>query len=214
MLFAAGPIAGWNSTVFPPYFVLGAAFSGFAVVSMIAVVLRHALGLRNLVTPRHLDLLGKLTLLTGMMTAFGYWAELFDTLYGGDPQELATLHDRLFGVYAWSYWGAVFANFVPLQLLWWRRVRTNPALLFAIGLSASIGMWLERYMLLVTTLYRDWLVSSWQHYHPSFWDWSLYAGMLGVFLTLFLLFVRFLPVISAFEIKEAIFEEKQEQGRA
>jgi Ni/Fe-hydrogenase subunit HybB-like protein len=213
MLFAAGPIAGWSSTVFPPYFVAGAAFSGFAVVSMIAVVLRHALGLRNLVTPRHLDLLAKLTLLTGLMTAYGYWAEVFDTLYGSDPQELATMSDRLFGIYAWSYWGAVIANFVPLQLLWWRPVRTNPALLFLIGLSATVGMWLERYMLLVTTLYRDWLVSSWQHYHPSFWDWSLFAGMLGVFLTLFLLFVRFLPVISAFEIKEAMFEEK-EQGRA
>jgi molybdopterin-containing oxidoreductase family membrane subunit len=214
MLFAAGPIAGWTSTVFPPYFVLGAAFSGFAVVSMIAVVLRHALGLRNLVTPRHLDLLATLMLATGMMTAYGYWAEAFDTLYGSDRQDLATLHDRLVGAYAWSYWGAIVANFVPLQLLWWRRVRINPALLFAIGLSVSIGMWLERYMLLVTTLYRDWLVSSWHHYHPSFWDWSLYAGMLGVFLTLFLLFVRFLPVISAFEIKEAMFEEKEEQDRA
>ena len=213
MLFAAGPIAGWSSTVFPPYFVAGAAFSGFAVVSMIAVVLRHALGLRNLVTARHLDLLAKLTLLCGLMTAYGYWSEVFDTLYGSDPQELETMRDRLVGAYAWSYWGALVANFVPLQLLWWRSVRTNPALLFAIGLSVSIGMWLERYMLLVTTLYRDWLVSSWQHYHPSFWDWSLFAGMLGVFLTLFLLFVRFLPVISAFEIKEAMFEEK-EQGRA
>jgi molybdopterin-containing oxidoreductase family membrane subunit len=213
LLFAAGPIPGWNSTVFPPYFVLGAAFSGFAVVSMIAVVLRHALGLRNLVTPRHLDLLAKLLLATGMMTAYGYWAEVFDTLYGSEPHELATLHDRLFGAYAWSYWGAVVLNFLPLQALWWRGVRTNPLPLFAIGLSVSIGMWLERYMLLVTTLYRDWLVSSWHGYHPSFWDWSLYAGMLGVFLTLFLLFVRFLPVISSFELKEALFEEKEE-GRA
>jgi Ni/Fe-hydrogenase subunit HybB-like protein len=217
MLFAAGPIAGWNSTVFPPYFVAGAAFSGFAVVSMIAVVLRHALGLRDLVTPRHLDLLAKLMLVTGMMTAYGYWAETFNTLYGNDPQELETMRDRLVGAYAWSYWGAVFFNFVPLQLLWWRRVRINPVLLFLIGLAAVIGMWMERYMLLVTTLYRDWLVSSWQRFYPSFWDWSLFAGMLGVFFTLFLLFVRFLPVISAFEIKEAMFEEKEElegPGRA
>src|SRR6185437_4316105 len=174
MLLAAGPINGWNSTVFPPYFVAGAAFSGFAVVSMIAVVLRHALGLRNLVTARHLDLLAKLPLLCGMMTAYGYWAETFDTLYGNDPQELETMRDRLVGVYAWSYWGAVFFNFVPLQLLWWYRVRTNPVLLFLISLSCVIGMWMERYMLLVTTLYRDWLVSSWQRYHPSIWDWSLF----------------------------------------
>ncbi|MEP9396381.1 NrfD/PsrC family molybdoenzyme membrane anchor subunit [Mesorhizobium sp. KR2-14] len=209
LLFAAGPLPGWNSTVFPPYFVLGAAFSGFAVVSMIAVVLRHALGLGNLVTARHLDLLGKLLLATGLMTAYGYVIEVFDTLYGGDRQEMDTLMSRVAGTYAWSYWGAVVANFVPLQLLWWRGVRTNPILLFLIGLSVAVGMWLERYMLLVTGLYRNYLVSSWGDYHPSFWEWSLFAGMLGVFLAPFLLFVRFLPVISAFEIKETLFEERE-----
>jgi molybdopterin-containing oxidoreductase family membrane subunit len=212
LLFAAGPIPGWASTVFPPYFVLGAAFSGFAVVSMIAVILRHALGLADLVRERHLDLLGKLLLATGLMTAYGYWAEVFDVLYSGEKQEWATLLDRLAGDYAWSYWGAVIANFLPLQLLWFRSVRTNPVLLFLISLSVTIGMWFERYMLLVTSLYRDWLVSSWGEYHASFWEWSLFAGMIGVFLVPFLLFVRFLPVISAFEIKETIFEEKREHA--
>ncbi|WP_343715553.1 NrfD/PsrC family molybdoenzyme membrane anchor subunit [Inquilinus sp.] len=212
LLFAAGPIPGWNSTVFPPYFVLGAAFSGFAVVSMIAVALRHALGLERLVTGRHLDRLGMLLLATGLMTAYGYLAEVFDTLYGGDPQELQTLADRLAGAYAWSYWGAVLCNFLPLQLLWWRRVRRHPALLFAIGLSVAIGMWFERFMLLVTTLYRDYLVSSWGDYAPSVWEWSLLAGMFGVFLVPFLLFVRFLPVISAFEIEEAQHEEEAGHG--
>ena len=207
LLFAAGPIPGWTSTVFPPYFVLGAAFSGFAVVSMIAVVLRHALRLQDLVTPHHLDLLAKLLLTTGLMTAYGYWAEVFDALYGGNQLDLDTLADRVSGIYAWSYWLAIAANFLPLQLLWWRGVRVQPLLLFLIGLSVSIGMWLERFMLLVTSLYRDYLVSSWHEYQPSFWEWALFAGMLGVFLTLFLLFVRFLPVISAFELKEAMFEE-------
>jgi Ni/Fe-hydrogenase subunit HybB-like protein len=209
LLFAAGPIPGWSSTVFPPYFVLGAAFSGFAIVSMIAVVLRHALGVGALVTERHLDLLGKLLLATGLMTAYGYWAEAFDTLYGGDQQEVATLHDRLSGQYAFSYWGALVANFLPLQLLWWKRFRIDPRALFLVGLAVAIGMWLERYMLLVTTLYRDYLVSSWGHYHPSIWEWLLFAGMLGVFLAPFLLFVRFLPIISAFEVKAAIFEGKE-----
>jgi molybdopterin-containing oxidoreductase family membrane subunit len=209
LLFAAGPIPGWSSTVFPPYFVLGAAFSGFAVVSMIAVVLRHALGLENLVRERHLDLLGKFLLATGLMTAYGYWAEIFDAFYSGEKQEIGTLIDRLAGSYAWSYWGAAIANFLPLQLLWLRAVRTNPLLLFLIGLSVTIGMWFERYMLLVTSLYRDWLVSSWGEYHASFWEWSLFAGMLGVFLVPFLLFVRFLPVISSFEIKEVLFEEER-----
>jgi Ni/Fe-hydrogenase subunit HybB-like protein len=208
LLFAAGPIPGWTSTVFPPYFVLGAAFSGFAVVSMIAVVLRHALGLGDLVRERHLDLLGKFVLATGLMTAYGYWIEVFDAFYAGEKQELGTLFDRISGAYAWSYWGAVILNFVPLQLLWFRSVRTSPLLLFLIGLSATVGMWFERYMLLVTTLYRDWLVSSWGEYHASFWEWSLFVGMLGVFFVPFLLFVRYLPLISAFEIKESNFEEE------
>ncbi|WP_372097556.1 NrfD/PsrC family molybdoenzyme membrane anchor subunit [Tistrella mobilis] len=209
LLFAAGPIPGWASTVFPPYFVLGAAFSGFAVVSMIAVVLRHALGLGNLVRPRHLDLLGKLLLATGMMTAYGYCAEVFDVLYSGREHEIRTLTDRLTGAYAWSYWGAVIGNFVPLQLLWFRRLRSSPTALFLIGLSVAIGMWFERYMLLVSSLYRDWLVSSWGEYHASFWEWALFAGMLGVFMVPFLLFVRALPVISAFEVNEAALEEKE-----
>jgi molybdopterin-containing oxidoreductase family membrane subunit len=208
LLFAAGPVPGWASTVFPPYFVLGAAFSGFAVVAMIAVVLRHALGLEDLVRERHLDLLGKFLLSSGLMTAYGYWAEVFDVLYAGEKQELGTLMDRLGGAYAWSYWGAVVANFLPLQFLWFRSVRTSPLLLFLIGLSVTIGMWFERYMLLVTSLYRDWLVSSWGEYHVSFWEWALFAGMFGIFLVPFLLFIRFLPVVSSFEVKEALFEEE------
>ncbi|MBE7185713.1 MAG: polysulfide reductase NrfD [Methylobacterium mesophilicum] len=215
LLFAAGPIPGWTSTVFPPYFVLGAAFSGFAVVSMIAITLRHAFRLEDLVTERHLDLLGQLLLACGLMTAFGYFAEIFDALYSGDSQDLNTLFDRLSGQYAWSYWGAVLCNFVPLQLLWWKRLRTAPLALFAVGAFVTVGMWLERYMLLVTTLYRDYLVSSYGEYHASFWEWSLFAGMIGgVFFMPFLLFVRFLPMMSAFELKEARFEDQKERQGA
>ncbi|MBZ6075699.1 NrfD/PsrC family molybdoenzyme membrane anchor subunit [Microvirga puerhi] len=212
LLFAAGPIPGWNSTVFPPYFVLGAAFSGFAVVSMIATVLRYAFDLEDLVTARHLDLLGKLLLASGLMTSYGYISEVFFTLYSGVQHDVLTLQHRLGGTYAWSYWGAVICNFVPLQLLWWHNIRTNPLPLFLIGLSVTVGMWCERYMLLVTALYKDYLVSSWGEYHASFWEWSLYIGTLGVFLVPFLLFVRFLPMISSFEIKEALYEE-EERGR-
>ncbi|MBW8783186.1 MAG: polysulfide reductase NrfD [Novosphingobium sp.] len=211
LLFAAGPIPGWNSTVFPPYFVLGAAFSGFAVVAMIAIGMRAALPLKALVTPWHLDMLGLALLATGLMTAYGYFSEVFDALYAGG-EELATLGDRLHGQYAWSYWGAVILNFVPLQLLWSRAMRRNPWVLFAISLSVAIGMWMERFMLVVTSLYRDWLVSSYGHYTPSFWDWALYAGMGGVFLVPFLLFVRFLPVISAAETKEEEHDEAAEHG--
>lgn len=219
LLFAAGPIPGWASTVFPPYFVLGAAFSGFAVVAMIAAVLRRALDLGDLVSERHLDLLGKFLLATGLMTAYGYWAEVFDVVYAGDPKGLRTLTDRTFGAYAWTYWGAVVLNFLPLQLLWIRAVRIRPVPLFLISLCVTIGMWLERYMLLVTSLHRDWLVSSWGDYYPSIWELTLFAGMLGVFLAPFLLFVRFLPVISAFEIKETLATDRRhkqppDQGRA
>lgn len=206
LLFAAAPIPGWNSTIFPPYFVLGAAFSGFAVVLMITVSLRRALGLQDLVTERHLDLLAIFLLATGLMTAYGYCAEVFDTFYGGERQEVATLMDRLTGTYAYSYWGAVILNFVPLQLLWIKAVRRRHLITFFIALSVTVGMWYERYMLLVTALYRDYLVSSFGEYHASIWEWGLYLGMLGVFLTPFLLFIRFLPVISAFEVKEALRE--------
>lgn len=205
MLFAAGPVPGWNSTIFPPYFVLGAAFSGFAVVTMIAVVLRHMLGFEALVTPRHLDMLGCLTLACGMMTAFGYLADAFTALYAGG-RELETLQDRLGGPYAWSFWGAVILNFAPLQLLWSRRIRRAPLSSFAIGLSVAVGMWMERYMLLASSLSRDWLESSARTFHPTFWDWSLYAGLIGFFMSAFLLFVRFFPVISVFEIRERAAE--------
>jgi molybdopterin-containing oxidoreductase family membrane subunit len=201
LLLAAGPIPGWTSTVFPPYFVLGAAFSGFAVVSMIAVVLRHALGLQDLVTAKHLDQLGKLTLVTGLMTGYGYFAEVFNALWSGDPIELDTLANRLVGPFAWSYWAAIAFNFLPLQLLWWKRVRVSPLPLFLISLSVAFGMWFERFMLLAATLSHHGLVSSFGHYRPSFWEWSLYAGSIGLFLTLFLLFVRALPIISASELK-------------
>jgi molybdopterin-containing oxidoreductase family membrane subunit len=202
LLFAAGPVPGWNSTLFPPYFVLGAAFSGFAVVSMLAVVIRALLGLRDLVTDWHLDMLGRLTLACGLMTAYGYVFEVFSAALAGG-YEADTLHDRFFGPYAWSFWGAVLFNFVPLQLLWWRRFRVSSVAAFLIGLSVAVGMWMERYMLLVSTLYRDWLESSSGLFHATFWDWAVYVGFIGFFLSGLLLFVRLLPVISAFEIKEA-----------
>jgi len=208
LLFAAGPLPGWNSTVFPPYFVLGAAFSGFAVVSMIAIVLRHAFHLQNLVTVQHLDLLAKLLLATGLMTAYGYVIEIYATYYGGERYELETLWDRFTGAYAFSYWGAIVCNFLPLQLLWLRGARTSPLLLFLISLSVAVGMWFERYMLIVTGLYKDYLPSSWGLYDVSVWEWTLYAGTMGVFFVPFLLLVRFLPMISAFEIKETFYESQ------
>ena len=210
LLFAAGQIPGWHSTIFPPYFVLGAAFSGFAVVAMIAIALRALFHLDNLVTDDHLDLLGKVLLACGLMTAYGYVFEVFDALYSGDAHDIQTLHDRFFGAYAWTYWGAIIFNFVFLQGLWWRPVRRSAWALFLISSAVAVGMWLERYMILVTSLYRDFLVSSWGQYTPTFWDWSTFFGTIGLFMVPFLLIIRLFPVISIFETKEVLHEEQTE----
>ncbi|CAM5332263.1 hypothetical protein AFEL58S_00946 [Afipia felis] len=209
LLFAASQIPGWHSTLFPPYFVLGAAFSGFAVVSIIAIALRAMFNLRNLVTERHLDILGKVLLATGLMTAYGYVFEILDILYSGKNHDLQTLIDRMTGAYSWTYWGAVFFNFVVLQALWWRPARRTPWALLLISVSVVIGMWLERYMILVTSLYQDFLVSSWSKFTPTFWDWSTYFGTLGLFLVPFLLAIRFIPSISIFETEKTLAEEKE-----
>jgi Ni/Fe-hydrogenase subunit HybB-like protein len=133
--------------------------------------------------------------------------EAFDAWYSGDEFERETLFDRWAGVYAWSYWGAVVGNFVPLQALWFRAVRYSPPALVMIAASVTVGMWLERFMLLVTALYRDFLPSSWHAYVPTFWDWAVFAGTIGLFFFLFLLFVRLLPMISMFELKEVFHDE-------
>src|SRR5207237_2569064 len=141
---------------------------------MIAIAIRALFKLQNLVTDDHLDILGKVLLATGLMTAYGYVFEAFDAFYSGNAHELQTLSDRFFGAYAWTYWGAVVFNFVFLQPLWWRSVRRKPWTLFLISMSVAIGMWLERYMILVTSLYRDFLVSPCGSYTPSVWYWATY----------------------------------------
>jgi len=148
-------------------------------------------------------------LATGLMTGYGYVFEVVDALYSGNPHDLQTLLNRTSGAYAWLYWGAIAFNFVPLQLLWWRVVRRTGWSLLLISVSVIIGMWLERYMILVTTLYRDFLVSSWSHYTPTFWDWSTYVGTIGLFLVPFLLAIRFIPVISIFETEKTLLDEQE-----
>jgi molybdopterin-containing oxidoreductase family membrane subunit len=135
---------------------------------------------------------------------------VFDAFYSGDEHELQTLLDRTVGAYAWTYWGAISFNFLPLQALWWRGVRRTGWSLLLISVAVVIGMWLERYMILVTSLYRDFLVSSWSHFTPTFWDWSTYFGTIGLFLVPFLLAIRFIPMISIFETKEQLHEEQEE----
>ena len=144
------------------------------------------------------------------MTAYGYVFEVFDALYSGGAHEMQTLIDRIEGAYAWTYWGAIVFNFIPLQALWWRSVRRSGWSLLLISVSVALGMWLERYMILVTSLYRDFLVSSWGAFTPTFWDWSTYFGTIGLFLVPFLIAIRVIPMISIFETEELLHEEQEE----
>ncbi|WP_206340824.1 hypothetical protein [Marinicauda algicola] len=210
MLMAAGPIPGWHTTIFPPYFVLGAVFFGFAVVAILASALRWTFELTDLITERHMAMVGIMLLASGMMTAYGYAMELFGAWYSADGFERQTAVDRLFGPWAPAYWGAVILNFASIQLFWLRRFRRSPLVLFLVGLAVAAGMWLERYFLVVSALSRDFLSSSWGPYWPSVWEWALFAGSIGLFGVLFLLFARFLPVISIFEIREVVHDLNEE----
>ena len=209
LLFAVGIEPGWHTTIYPPYFVLGAVFEGFAVVLLISITLRHAFGFQDLVSDRHLDQLAKLMLAFGLMTGYGYVYDAFGARYSGDPYERHALLDQWSGAYSWAYWGAVFCNFVVLQAVWFRAARSRAAVLFIVAASVTLGMWFERFMLLTSVLHRDFLPASWRLYVPTFWDWAVFAGTISLFFFLFVLFVRLLPMISMFELKEVLHEDEK-----
>ncbi len=203
MDFAVSQVPGWNNTIMPPYFVAGAVFAGFAMVLILAIPLRKAFGLENLITMRHLDNSAKLMLATGMIVVYGYGVELFDAWYSGLEFERFMALNRVFGAdHGWAFWLLILANGVAIQPLWFRSIRRNPLALFVIAVIVSIGMWLERFVIVAVTLTKDFLPSSWGDYVSTFWDWSLYLGTFGVFGTLFLLFIRLLPSIATTEMKE------------
>ena len=199
--FAVSVIPGWHTTVFPPYFVAGAIFSGFAMVMTMSIPVRKFYGLEDFITMRHLDNMAKVMLATGLIVSYGYMMEVFVAWYSGSPYEEYMVANRMKGPYAPFYWALIACNVVIPQLLWSRRVRRNLLLLFIISIIVNIGMWLERFIIVVTSLHRDYLPSSWGMYKPTFWDWSTYFGTIGLFLTLLFLFIRFLPVISIAEIR-------------
>ena len=199
--FAISIIPGWHATIFPPYFVAGAIYGGFAMVLTIAIPLRWLYGLDDLVTGRHLDYMGRVVLATGLFVAYGYTIEAFTAWYSANAFEEYMILNRFAGPYAPMYWALIVFNVVLPQALWFERVRTSVPLLFAVAMSVNVGMWLERYVIVVTSLHRDFLPSSWGMYGGTFWDWSLFVGSMGLFITLFLLFIRFLPMISIFEMR-------------
>ena len=199
--FSIANLPGWHSTIFPPYFVAGALFSGFAMSLTLAIPLRAIFGLQDFITPRHLANMAKLLLACGLVVSYSYAVEIFTAFYSADRFESATVIDRMRGDYAWIYWLVISCNVLVPQLVWLRAIRASPPALFVIAALVNVGMWCERFMIIVTSLHRDFLPSSWGHFAPTFWDWATLAGSLGTFALLFLLFVRFLPVISMSEMR-------------
>ena len=209
MDFAAAIVPGWHTTIFPPYFVAGAIFSGFAMVVTLAIPLRAVYGLQSFVTLRHLDNMAKIILATGSIVAYGYTAEVFFSYYSGNPYERYVTINRALGPYAWSYWALIACNIVTPQLLWFRSVRRSAPVLFVIALVINVGMWLERFVIVVVSLHRDFLPSAWGMYYPTIWDFVHFVGSLGLFFTLLFLFIRLLPMISIFELRELVHETEE-----
>ncbi|MCL4814076.1 MAG: polysulfide reductase NrfD [Vicinamibacteraceae bacterium] len=202
--FAVSLLPGWHATIFPPYFVAGAIFSGFAMVLTLLIPLRAIYGLQSYITARHLDVMAKVMLATGWIVFYGYLMEAFVAWYSGVQYERFVIWNRMTGPYWWAFWALILCNGLVPQLLWIRKVRYTPVILFAISIVVNIGMWLERYVIIVTSLHRDFLPSSWGMYSGTMWDWSFYLGTIGLFLTLFYLFIRVLPMISIFEMRTLV----------
>jgi Ni/Fe-hydrogenase subunit HybB-like protein len=209
--FAVGIVPGWHTTIFPPYFVAGAIYSGFAMVLTLAIPIRAAYALEDFITMRHLQNMAKVMLVTGLIVAYGYLTEAFIAWYSADKYEGFVMLNRLFGPYKGAYWALLLCNVIIPQALWFKAVRTSVPALFIISLIINVGMWLERFVIIVLSLHRDFLPSSWGNFAPTFWDWSTFLGTIGLFLTLLFLFLRFLPMISIFEMRTMLPEAKVEE---
>jgi len=210
--FAVSIIPGWHTTIFPPYFVAGAIYSGFAMVLVLAIPIRKFYGLQDMITERHLDNAAKVMLATGLIVAYGYAMEAFFAFYSGNQFERFMFMNRaITGPYNWSYWMLIATNILIPQLLWIRKVRLNTVLLFLLSVDILVGMWFERFVIVVTSLHRDFLPSSWGFYVPTRWDIATYVGTLGLFFFLFLLFIRVMPMISIFEMRTLLPESRVEE---
>jgi molybdopterin-containing oxidoreductase family membrane subunit len=199
--FAVAQLPGWHTTIFPPYFVAGAIFSGFAMVLSLAIPARELWGLKNFITMRHIENMCKIVLLTGSMVGYAYAMEFFMAWYSGEVYESFAFINRAFGQYAWAYWIMVSCNVICPQLFWFKAVRRNVWVIFIITLFVNLGMWFERFVITVTSLANDFLPSSWGWFQPTWVDVMTFVGSFGLFMTLFLLFIRFLPVLAVSEIK-------------
>ena len=204
--FTGGIILGWHTTFFPPYFVAGAIFSGFAMVMTLAIPLRYAYGLQGLITMRHLENMAKIMLVTGLIVSYGYTCEVFFGWYSDDKMEWYVSLSRMMGPYRLIYFLLIFCNFLTPQLYWFRWFRRNVIWLFISSLIVNVGMWSERFVIIVTSLNREYMPSMWGMYYPTFWDWATFIGTLGLFMTLMFLFIRGLPMIAVAEMRQLVSE--------
>ncbi len=206
--FSISMLPGWHTTIFPPYFVAGAIYSGFAMVLTLAIPVRSWYGLQDLITMRHIECMAKVMLGTGLIVAYGYAMEAFMAWYSGNIYERFMYWNRAWGGhYWWTFFLLISCNILIPQVLWSRRVRLNVKAVFLVSLVVNVGMWLERFVIVVTSLERDFLPSSWGQYFPTVWDWATFFGTIGLFLSLMFLFIRGLPAISMFEMREVLHHE-------
>ena len=204
MDFAASVLPGWHTTLFPPYFVAGAVYSGFGMVMTLLIITRTVMGLETYITMRHLDAMSKIMLLTGSIVGFSYLSEIFTAWYSENPYERFAFWNRAFGPYAWAFWIMFACNAVLPQLLWLRRVRGSVPVLFVLSILVNVGMWFERFVIIVTSLHRGFLPSSWVMYRPTIVEIGTLIGSFGLFFTCFLLFIRLLPMIAMWEVKAEV----------
>jgi molybdopterin-containing oxidoreductase family membrane subunit len=208
--FSVGIVSGWHSTVFPPYFVGGAIFCGLAMVLLIAIPLRRFYGLGDLITPRHLDVMAKAMLAAGFFVAYGYLMDWWAAWYREEPNDSYIYLNDFYGAYWYCYWALVACNVLVPQALWFPAVRRSEVALVLISLAISLGMWLERFVIISVSLHRDHLPSSWAMYYPTFWDWATFAGTFGLFVTLLFVFIRVLPAISISEMRELVHRQAED----
>ena len=207
MDFATSVIPGWHATIFPPYFVAGAVFSGFAMVLTLMIIARKVMDLEEYITVRHLEAMTKVIIATGMIVGMAYGTEFFMAWYSGNAYERYVFFNRALGPFKWAYWTMVSCNVIIPQLFWIRKVRTTPWMIFILSIFVNIGMWFERFVIIVTSLHRDYLPSSWAMYSPTFVEVAIFLGSFGLFFTCFLIFTRLLPVIAASEVKGVLKHE-------
>jgi molybdopterin-containing oxidoreductase family membrane subunit len=202
--FAVSQLPGWHTTIFPPYFVAGAIFSGFAMVLTLLIPVRSFYKMEHIITIKHLENMAKIILLTGTIVGYAYAMEFFIAWYSGNPYETFAFINRAFGDYWWAYWTMVSCNVITPQLVWFKSIRRSPTALFILSIFVNIGMWFERFVITVTSLHHDFMPSSWDYYQATFWDVSTFIGSFGLFGFLFCLFLRFLPMIALAEVKSVM----------